>query len=459
MKIPELKRWERFVHMLSLKLHFWWREKLHVPFPQEKMKRLQMIRPGKSGKELEEWEDCRRFTMLILATAATIILTVVAVAGEQGTSLLKRSGYLERLEPGKGSRKVQLKVRGEGTEKKVSVVIPEREYRPEELKAKMTQGRKYIEKQYLGQNRSAERVEKPLQLVSQITDSAIKVRWQLDASGYVNKDGTLNNGHLKKTVEVSITAVMVYKEVKERVVLEFSLIPRTKSREERFWENWESRLEEEKERSAQQRELVLPREADQKRLRYTEIRHPVWSKLLLLGGILCVCIPFLLDYQIEQGIRKRDLQMQREYPEMVERFILLLGAGLTIRGAWQRITMDYEKRRAKGEIPYHFLYEEMVLTRIDMENGKSEAAAYTAFGRRVSMLQYMKFSTLLVQNLKKGSDDLLRRMEMEASDAVRARRELAKKLGEEAGTRLLLPMMMMLVVVFALIMTAAFRAM
>ena len=281
----------------------------------------------------------------------------------------------------------------------------------------------------------------------------------MDASGYVNKDGTLNNGHLKKTVEVSITAVMVYKEVKERVVLEFSLIPRTKSREERFWENWESRLEEEKERSAQQRELVLPRETDQKRLRYTEIRHPVWSKLLLLGGILCVCIPFLLDYQIEQGIRKRDLQMQREYPEMVERFILLLGAGLTIRGAWQRITMDYEKRRAKGEIPYHFLYEEMVLTRIDMENGKSEAAAYTAFGRRVSMLQYMKFSTLLVQNLKKGSDDLLRRMEMEASDAVRARRELAKKLGEEAGTRLLLPMMMMLVVVFALIMTAAFRAM
>lgn len=459
MKIPELKRWERYVHMLSLKLHFWWREKLHVPFSQEKIKRLQMIRPGKSGKELEEWEDCRRFTMLILAAAATIVLTVVAVAGEQGTSLLKRSGYLERLEPGKGSRKVQLKVRGGGTEKKVSVVIPEREYRPEELKAKMVQGRKYIEKQYIGQNRSAERVEKPLQLVSQIADSAIKVRWQLDASGYVNKDGTLNNGHLKKTVEVSITAVMVYKEVKERVVLEFSLFPRTKSREERFWENWESRLEEEKERSAQQRELVLPRETDQKRLRYTEIRHPVWSKLLLLGGILCVCIPFLLDYQIEQGIRKRDLQMQREYPEMVERFILLLGAGLTIRGAWQRITMDYEKRRAKGEISYHFLYEEMVLTRIDMENGKSEAAAYTAFGRRVSMLQYMKFSTLLVQNLKKGSDDLLRRMEMEASDAVRARRELAKKLGEEAGTRLLLPMMMMLVVVFALIMTAAFRAM
>lgn len=75
------------------------------------------------------------------------------------------------------------------------------------------------------------------------------------------------------------------------------------------------------------------------------------------------------------------------------------------------------------------------------------------------MLQYMKFSTLLVQNLRKGSDDLLRRMELEAEDAVRTRRELAKQLGEEAGTKLLLPMMLMLAVVFALIMTAAFRSM
>lgn len=459
MKIPGFKEWEKYVHLLSLKLHFWWRDRLHVPFSQDRMKRLQMIRPGSARKELEEWEDCRRFTMLILAVAATVVLTVAAMAGEHGTSLLKKSGYLERLEPGKGNRKAQLKVRSGRTEKKVSVVIPEREYRPEELKAKMAQGRKYIEKQYLGQNRSAERVEKPLQLVSRIADSAIKVNWQLDASGYVNKDGTLNNDHLKNKVEVSITAIMVYREVKEKVVLEFLLYPRTKSREESFWDNWESQLEEEKERSAQQKELILPKETDQKRLRYTEVRHSAWSKLLLLGGILCMCIPFLLDYQIEQGIRKRDLQMQKEYPEMVERFILLLGAGLTIRGAWQRITTDYEKRRDKGEAPYHYLYEEMILTRIDMENGKSEAAAYTAFGRRVSMLQYMKFSTLLVQNLKKGSDDLLRRMEMEASDAVRARRELAKKLGEEAGTRLLLPMMMMLIVVFALIMTAAFRAM
>ena len=178
-----------------------------------------------------------------------------------------------------------------------------------------------------------------------------------------------------------------------------------------------------------------------------------------MGILFSLILPFLFDYQLEQGIRRRELQLQQEYPEMIERFILLLGAGLTIRGAWQRITKDYEARRECGEISGHYLYEEMILTRMEMENGKSEAAAYQAFGRRISMLSYMKFSTLLVQNLRKGSDDLLRRMEVEAEDALRARREFARQLGEEAGTKLLLPMIMMLVVVFALIMAAAFQSM
>ena len=337
--------------------------------------------------------------------------------------------------------------------------MPERKYRPEELQAKLEEGRNYIIKKYLGENKTAEKVTKPLCLVSEIKDSAIKVKWKLDADGYINRDGTLNNRALSQKTEVSITAYMVYGDVKEPVELELFICPVQKSYEQRLWENWESRLEEEKERSAQQKVLKLPREAAGRKLFYREVKERFWCRVFLAGGLLCICIPFLLDYQTEQGIKKRDRQLQTEYPEMVERFILLLGAGLTIRGTWLRIAGEYERRRASGEISYNYLYEEMLLTRNDMENGKSETAAYTSFGRRISMLQYMKFSTLLVQNLKKGSDDLLRRMELEAEDAVRIRRELAKKQGEEAGTKLLLPMMLMLVVVFAIILTAAFRAM
>ena len=86
----------------------------------------------------------------------------------------------------------------------------------------------------------------------------------------------------------------------------------------------------------------------------------------------------------------------------------------------------------------------------------SEAQAYELFGKRTGLLQYMKFCTLIVQNLRKGSEDLLDILEYEVTDAFRERKESAKALGEEAGTKLLMPMMLMLVVVFAIILYAAF---
>lgn len=453
------KKLKQQIDSFAFDLHLWWRERLRIPFSQDRMKHLQMLWPGKSRRELEEKEDCRRFSLWILLVIFTVFLTLIVWTGESGSRYLKGNGYLERREPGMGEQKAELQVKGDDVQKKVQIVVPEREYLPEELQAKLTEGRKYIIENYLGENKSSEKVTKPLQLMSQIKNSAIKVKWKLDADGYINRDGTLNNMALSRKAEISITAYMVYRDVKEPVELELCVYPGKKSHEQKLWEEWESCLEEEKAQSAQQKVLTLPQEAAGSKLFYREVRERLWCQVLLAGGLLCICIPFLLDYQTEQGIRKRNLQLQTEYSEMVERFILLLGAGLTIRGAWLRITGEYERRRASGEMSYHYLYEEMLLTRNEMENGKSEAAAYTAFGRRISMLQYMKFSTLLVQNLKKGSDDLLRRMELEAEDAVRSRRELAKRQGEEAGTKLLFPMMLMLVVVFAMILTAAFRAM
>lgn len=118
--------------------------------------------------------------------------------------------------------------------------MPERKYRPEELQAKLEEGRNYIIKKYLGENKTAEKVTKPLCLVSEIKDSAIKVKWKLDADGYINRDGTLNNRALSQKTEVSITAYMVYGDVKEPVELELFICPVQKSYEQRLWENWEA---------------------------------------------------------------------------------------------------------------------------------------------------------------------------------------------------------------------------
>lgn len=453
------KSWEKYLYPAAFYLHLIWRKRFLVPYPEEKVKRLQITQPGDTRGQVEEEYDCQRLSWILLLLFLVLFVTGFSLLGGEGKQLLTTVKYLTRTDPGGGDQRVQLALESGRFQKEFTVTIPERQYLPEELQAKLAEAKQYICRNYLGKNESAEKITKPLLLMSQIPDSQIVVKWKLDSNGYVNKDGTLNNHDLEEETEIVLTAVLTYGETKEKLPLELILYPREKSWQESFWDKWKQQWEEELEKTAQESYISLPDKVEGVRLSYRRVSHPVWYKLLLGGLAVCVLMPFLLNYQTEQRIRKRDNQLQQEYPEMVERFILLLSAGLTIRGVWYRITEDYERRRSSGEIPRHYLYEEMLLTRREMENGQSESMAYTAFGRRISLLPYMKFSTLLVQNLKKGSDDLLKRMDMEAVEALRSRREMAKRLGEEAGTRLLLPMLMLLVIVFGLILVAAFQTM
>ncbi len=70
----------------------------------------------------------------------------------------------------------------------------------------------------------------------------------------------------------------------------------------------------------------------------------------------------------------------------------------------------------------------------------------------------MRFSALLIQNMKKGRTDLIGMLKEESEDAFTLRKNEARKLGEEASTKLLLPMVMMLTVVMIIIMVPAYMS-
>lgn len=455
----EGKGWLTVLYPTAYKVHIFWRQKLFPVFPEEKIRKLQRTRLGKTREELEEYYDCERIGGILLLILLTMGMVLFAVLGENSKQILHHSHLLVRGEPGTGDRQVRLHVSTGQEKKEITLVVPERQYRREELEAKFAEAKEYVTKQYLGDNTSSERITKPLRLVAQIPDSQIKIRWKLDSNGCVNKDGSLNNRALQEKTEILLTAVLSYEGEKIKVPFSCTVYPLKRTEEELFWEEWEQKVDRQKEQTAQENSMPLPDRVADKGVSYREVCPSIWPRILLAGMIFCLLLPSLFDYQTEQEAAKRERELKKEYPEIVERFILLINAGLTIRGAWYRITDDYLKRCQRGEYLPNYLYEEMLITRREMENGQSEAAAYAAFGRRLSMLQYMKFSTLLVQNLKKGSDDLLKRMDMEAVDALRERREMAKKLGEEAGTKLLFPMMLMLMIVFAMILIAAFYSM
>lgn len=142
------------------------------------------------------------------------------------------------------------------------------------------------------------------------------------------------------------------------------------------------------------------------------------------------------------------------YPEMVSKLSIYLGAGMTLKAAWEKICADYELgKKDRGKNP---VYEEMNIACLEMKSGIPEGRAYEQFGRRCGIPIYSKFSTLLTQNLRKGSTKLGPLLKEESRLAFEERKNAARKAGEEAGTKLLFPMMMMLCVVMLMILLPAF---
>ncbi|MDE7198250.1 MAG: type II secretion system F family protein, partial [Lachnospiraceae bacterium] len=157
--------------------------------------------------------------------------------------------------------------------------------------------------------------------------------------------------------------------------------------------------------------------------------------------------------ELDQKLEARKRELLSDYPEIVNKLALYMGAGMTIRNAFLKMGEDYKKQREERK---KYVYEEILMTCYELQGGRSETEAYDHFGRRCQVQAYIRLSALLSQNIRKGSGDLLRVLRQEADNAFAQRKNLAKKLGEEAGTKLLLPMMMMLCVVMVIIMIPAY---
>ena len=128
---------------------------------------------------------------------------------------------------------------------------------------------------------------------------------------------------------------------------------------------------------------------------------------------------------------------------------------MTARSAWIKMARDYEEcEKQKEKRP---AYEEMVYTMHELQSGASESEEiYEHFGDRCGLATYRKFGVLLSQNLKKGTRGLADLLKQESVNAFEERNRFCKNAGEEAGTKMLLPMFLMLGVVLIMIVFPAF---
>lgn len=174
--------------------------------------------------------------------------------------------------------------------------------------------------------------------------------------------------------------------------------------------------------------------------------------------MVMACLILFLFYAMEKQnegkeLEKKRSQMTLDYPEIVSKLTLLLGAGMTVKRAWKKIAEDYSAKKGKS---VRYAYEEMCVTCHEMDSGMAESESYERFGRRCGTQEYLKLGALLSQNLRKGTKGLGDMLRAEARQAFEDRKARAKRLGEEAGTKLLMPMFLMLAIVLIIVIVPAF---
>ena len=102
------------------------------------------------------------------------------------------------------------------------------------------------------------------------------------------------------------------------------------------------------------------------------------------------------------------------------------------------------------------MYEEMQITLNQMETGMAETRAYGEFGKRIGLRCYAKLASLLESSVYMGGREMKNQLEAEMEHAFSQRKDVATRRGEEASTKLLLPMFMMLGVVMVMVAAPAF---
>ncbi|MCR4585661.1 MAG: hypothetical protein K5686_08045 [Lachnospiraceae bacterium] len=412
---------------------------------------LQSLSPSEdAGAAVREHFTRKLAYSLMIISIGFVFFILLSLKGNENEILA--DGALARHEAGNGSYDVTLKLNANGKEyKNVDIHIPERKYTQEELTAMLPGFHEALEKSFLGDNSDASRISSPVDPVSRIDGYPFDIEWEYSDSFCIDADGNIRITPDEEGTLIEVCAIAAYEDFRERYIFPVILIARDKDEKTRFLEKLHELIDESDKLTATTDSLPLPTEMDGIVLCWSENKKNNALLLFILSVAAGLILFFAADNDISKQLKARDEEMLLDYPEIISKIVLYAGAGMTVRMAWKKTAEECSEAQAA-----HYAYREMRLTVREMERGEGELAAYRHFAKRCRLQQYVKFISLLEQNVKLGASGFLSSLRKEAAEALEDRKAIAKRQGEEAGTKLLLPMMMMLAIVMAVIIVPAF---
>ena len=431
-----------------------------VPVAQEEAERAKTEKM--SGAEAAEMAKESGTT----AVSAKEMAETTEVTKESGTTAVSAK---ETEEPEKEAE-AAVEQGGEETEKKkdfgtYTVTVHARRLTRPEAEKQAGNILKRFPDCLLGDNADADDIRQPLKMPAAEELFPFAADWESSRYAVLDTDGSIFNSEYAddRAEKADLTLILTYGDWRFEKKMSFTVRAPVRDEETRFRGEIENTLKEAEKKSSEDNIFSLPSEADGTALVWKEQIEDVSSGILLMGMLICACAWYMMDRRIHERTIERSRQLAIDYPQLISRIVLYLGAGMSVRNVFYKCASEYRgqqeaesKRKAGKKQNIRYLYEEILLVCNELDSGVAEAEAYMHFGRRCHSRQYTKLCSLLVQNLRRGNDTLLAVLQEEAQSSFEERKNLARELGEEAGTKLLLPMMIMLGVTMLIIIVPAY---
>ncbi len=428
-----------------------WKQRGWIPTPGVKRRFYQLHRGNQEEREAAMTAYYLQSIKMTLwggvfwLVLAGVVFLCSFLGREQGIPVL-RGDY------GEEAKEISIAYLDESqSRKEVSLEVPAVSYREEEVEEAFDRAFSYAEERFLGNNSDLDCIREDLDLVDRIPGSGIEIRWEIPPDACIDGDGHVVNENLERPYKTQISMVLSYGELEQWRTYELEILPAVLSEEASEEKALEGELADYLAKQPYDRQITIPSDFGGVKLLGTAGRMG-GGGILLPAGLVLLCLLVRRHSGLSEQRKKQQEAYLCAYPGFVEKLCLYLNAGTTVRGALARVTAEYERHGKQEEQ----LYAQLKILMNELSVGVHAEDAYMNFAKRIGVLPYMRCMSFLNQETRHGGGEVAKQLAQEATAAFEQRKERAIRKGEEAETKLLLPMILLMIASVLLVMVPAF---
>lgn len=163
---------------------------------------------------------------------------------------------------------------------------------------------------------------------------------------------------------------------------------------------------------------------------------------MLFGVAIAVIFVWYLSESFKDKLTARRERILADFPQMLSKMTLLVNSGMLLRDAWNLIAQQGDS----------VLFIEMRQTAAQLDNGVPEIAAYREFAERCGVKEVRKFASMVIQGLEKGGSELTYFLKDMSEEMWLEKRNMVKRKGEKANSKLLVPIVIIFIGILFMIM-------